>query len=119
MSPAARWRIVALLGVCATLIAGSVAPQSRVAEQLAYFLILFVLIIPIHELGHAVAGALVGFRIMSIVVGSGPPLAAFRWLGVNVQINLLPLVSRGIERLQDIGPPSRGRHRCRPGWSNR
>ena len=82
---------MALLGVCATLIAGSVAPQSRVAQQLAYFLILFVLIIPLHELGHAVAGGLVGFRIMSVVVGSGPPLAAFRALGVNVQINLLPL----------------------------
>ncbi len=82
---------MALLGVCATLIAGTVAPESRVAQQLAYFLILFVLIIPVHELGHAVAGGLVGFRIMSIVVGSGPPLGAFRGLGVNFQINLLPL----------------------------
>ena len=44
MSPAA-WRAVALLGVCATLIAGSLAPESTVAQQLSYFLILFVLIL--------------------------------------------------------------------------
>ena len=91
MTLTARWRLVALAAVSATLIAVAVAPQSPIALQLAYFLALFVFVIPLHELGHAIAGAFVGFRIMGIVVGSGPPLASFRWRDTSVQINLLPL----------------------------
>jgi tetratricopeptide (TPR) repeat protein len=91
MTPTAKARLVALAAVCTTVLAVGIAPQSSIALQLAYFLALFVVVIPLHELGHAIAGAFVGFRIMGIVVGAGPPLADFRWRGVNVQINLLPL----------------------------
>jgi hypothetical protein len=91
MTPTTRWRLLALLGVGATLAAVAISPKSMVAWQLSYFLVLFALIIPVHELGHAIAAAAVGFRVASIVVGTGPPLGAFRFLGVEVQINLLPL----------------------------
>ena len=91
MSQSARWRLVALLGVGATLVASSVAPKSLLGQQLSYFLVVFVLIIPVHELGHAIAGAAVGYRVVRIVVGTGPSLASFPLFGVNVQINLLPL----------------------------
>ena len=83
--------MVALLGVAAALAAASIAPRSLVASQLVYFLVLFALIIPLHELGHAIAGAIVGYRVLNISVGAGPLLAGFRILDVNVQINLLPL----------------------------
>ena len=63
---------MALLGVAATLAAASIAPKSVVTWQLAYFLVLFALIIPLHELGHAIAGAIVGYRVLNISVGTGP-----------------------------------------------
>jgi hypothetical protein len=59
---------------------------------LALTLIAVVVSILVHEGGHALAGAGAGFRIMRIIVGIGPPIVCFRWRGVDVQINLLPLV---------------------------
>src|SRR5262245_42510489 len=91
MSAVGRWRLVALLGVAAALAAASIAPKSLLASPLVHVLVLFVLIIPLHELGHAIAGAIVGYRVLNIAVGAGPLLAGFRVLDVNVQINLLPL----------------------------
>src|SRR6185437_5976574 len=68
--------------------------------QALWFLVVFLVIIPIHELGHALAGLLVGHRIRSVVVGVGPPLLAFDLAGVAVRINLLPLggLTMGVPR---------------------
>jgi hypothetical protein len=60
-------------------------------SQILWFLVIFLVVIPIHELGHAVAGLLVGHRIRSVVIGVGPPLLAFDLAGVAIRINLLPL----------------------------
>ena len=75
----------------AGIVAGLVAPQSRFGQLFLYAAITFAIIIPLHELGHALAGGLVGFRIVAITVGTGPSLVAFRIAGVSVQINALPL----------------------------
>ena len=63
----------------------------RAGEQILWFLVIFLIIIPIHELGHALAGLLVGHRIRSVIVGVGRPLLVFELAGVAVRINLLPL----------------------------
>jgi tetratricopeptide (TPR) repeat protein len=59
-------------------------------SEALWFLVVFLVVIPIHELGHALAGALVGLRIRSVIVGVGAPLLSFNVAGVAVRINLLP-----------------------------
>src|SRR5262245_12445041 len=103
MSLAVSWRALAPLGVCAMLIAGD-GPPERSPLLLFAVLLVFLLSVPIHELGHALAGAAGGFRIMRIIIGIGPAIASFRWRGVDVQINLLPLGG------STVGVPKR-RHR--------
>ena len=58
---------------------------------LPIFLVTSWLVLFLHELGHAVAGDLVGMRIYEIKVGSGPRILAFRMSGISVEFNLLPL----------------------------
>jgi membrane-associated protease RseP (regulator of RpoE activity) len=60
------------------------------ATQIFWFLVVFLVVIPIHELGHALTGFVAGFRIRSVVIGVGSPLLAFDVAGVTVRINLLP-----------------------------
>jgi tetratricopeptide (TPR) repeat protein len=73
-----------------TLSNGQVA-LGRVGQEVLWFLVVFLIVIPIHELGHALAGFLVGHRIRSVVIGVGRPLLVFNLAGVAVTINLLPL----------------------------
>ena len=63
----------------------------RAGSEIFWFLVVFLVVIPIHELGHALAGLLVGFRIRGVVIGVGSPLLAFNVAGVAIRINLLPL----------------------------
>ena len=58
--------------------------------EIFWFLVVFLVVIPIHELGHALAGFLVGYRIRGVVIGVGSPLLAFNVAGVAIRINLLP-----------------------------
>jgi tetratricopeptide (TPR) repeat protein len=69
-----------------------ISPQSVLSAQAFYFVILPLVIIPVHELGHALAGSLVGMRITGITIGSGPTLLAGQLLSVKVRINLVPLM---------------------------
>ena len=82
--------LVSLVALTWKLSVSGVSPGGA-ASQLFWFLIMFVVVIPVHELGHAVAGALVGHEIKSIVVGTGPRLLAFTVAGVAIQINALPV----------------------------
>lgn len=79
MTTTGRWRLVALLAVGATVVAGAVAPTSTLSAGLFFSVALFALVIPLHELGHAAAGALVGYRIMGIVVGTGSTTSGCSW----------------------------------------
>src|SRR5579863_7775829 len=69
---------------------GQVA-SGRAAQEIFWFLVVFLVVIPIHELGHALAGVLVGHRIRSVVAGAGQPKLVFDVGDVSVRINLLPL----------------------------
>jgi tetratricopeptide (TPR) repeat protein len=68
--------------------------------QAVWFLSVFVVVIPLHELGHAIAGILVGHKIKAIIIGAGPRLLSFTVAGAAVQINVLPLggVTMGFPR---------------------
>jgi tetratricopeptide (TPR) repeat protein len=94
-------RAVAIAGlVVAVAVAGAGASLGKVGLEVVWFLAIFVVVIPVHELGHALAGALVGFQIRSVIVGVGPPLFTFQVAGVAVRVNVLPLAgaTMGIPR---------------------
>lgn len=59
-----------------------------------YPFLIFVLFTPLfvflHEVGHAIAGALTGFRIETIKIGHGLFFAAHKWLGIRWEIHVLP-----------------------------
>jgi hypothetical protein len=53
-------------------------------------LFLFLAIIP-HELGHAIAGHLVGWRVFSVAIGIGKQFFKFRLFGIIFALNWLPI----------------------------
>jgi hypothetical protein len=59
----------------------------------AIFLIQVFLIFTIvpHELGHAWAARVLGWRVFRIVLGVGKPLFSRKWLGVPFEVRLLPI----------------------------
>ena len=79
-----------ILGVVVGLAVVRYVPGNQLGQWALFMAITFVLVLPFHELGHAMAGALVGFRITAVIIGVGRPLLAFKILGASVQINLLP-----------------------------
>ena len=94
---AAQKSVASGLGVLAGLVLVTWALSNgqgslgRFGHEVLWFLVVFLIVIPVHELGHALAGFLVGHRIRSVVIGVGRPLLAFTLAGVAVTINLLPL----------------------------
>src|SRR4051794_26990160 len=53
-------------------------------------LFLLLVILP-HELGHAIAGKLVGFRVFRIVVGAGRTFHERRMLGFKLELKTIPI----------------------------
>lgn len=52
------------------------------------FLVVSAAVVAVHETGHAVVGALVGFRPFRVVVGTGPTLARFEVGSTKVELRL-------------------------------
>jgi tetratricopeptide (TPR) repeat protein len=91
MSREQRWRF-GVLGAAVALIATSLAaPRSAFGANVLPFVAFFLIIIPAHELGHALAGALVGHRIVLIRLGVGLKLFAFTAFGTAVELRAFPL----------------------------
>ena len=49
------------------------------------------LVVLIHEVGHALAGKLAGYRVRALLIGSGPRLLWFRLGRVVVYLHAIPL----------------------------
>jgi tetratricopeptide (TPR) repeat protein len=89
-----RWA----LGVLAALVAvsGAVLLFPRPMEEAGLtpvgllFLALFLIAIPAHELGHGLAGALVGYRVRLIRLGIGPVILARRVRTTRLELCALP-----------------------------
>jgi tetratricopeptide (TPR) repeat protein len=100
-----------ILGVAfgIALVVFRISPDLALSAQVFAFLIVPLVIIPVHELGHAIAGWLVGFRIVAVTLGSGPLLLLRTVLGVKVRIKALPLMglTSGVPR--DDAPTQRWR----------
>lgn len=61
-----------------------------------------------HELGHAIAGRVLGFQQIRILVGSGKPLFSFQFFGIPTLISLIPL--GGLTLSGPVAAPSRWRY---------
>jgi hypothetical protein len=85
------------------------APQHVDATGLlsvtAMFWALLLVVIPVHELGHALAGVFVGYRMTLVQVGLGPVLFALRVGSATVQLRAMPLlgIATGIPKVSRRG----------------
>jgi hypothetical protein len=55
------------------------------------FVLAWLPLVAVHELGHALAAWMCGWRVGGIAIGQGRPLASFRVRGVPVRVGRLPL----------------------------
>jgi tetratricopeptide (TPR) repeat protein len=62
-----------------------------------------------HELGHAVAARLVGMKVVRIVVGSGPVLAAREWQGIRFELHRYLLAGGMTAAYHQIESPAKWR----------
>jgi len=90
---ARRLRRIGLTGGLVGLLLLGVAPaQGYLLLNLAALLPLASLAsLALHELGHALAARLLGFRVYSVTLGQGPLLFARRWGRVDLMLRALPL----------------------------
>ena len=89
----AEWVILsAFLLIIFGLFAVGVLGDFRPANLAAPLVLLFwVPLLALHEGGHAVAAALVGWRVRQVVVGVGPAIGRFRLGTAAVEIRLVPV----------------------------
>lgn len=86
-----RWGIAASALVLLGLVFAELAAGGDPRKLSAVFVVLFWYpLIVIHELGHALCARFLGFTVHEIVLGFGPELARFRWLGARVIVRLMP-----------------------------
>jgi len=83
-SPSFVRHLLALSGVSAVLLAGE--PTRAFGwlsvNILLFQLITFAVLIPVHEIGHAIAGRLVGLDVVAVVIGHGRTVWSGRLAGV-------------------------------------
>lgn len=73
------------------------------AKMAAVFVPLwFVVLLPLHELGHAVAARLCGWSLRAIVIGSGGEWARVRCLGTWMSFRLWPVSGYVTPRIGDL-----------------
>jgi membrane-associated protease RseP (regulator of RpoE activity) len=92
MSSTERWTYGIFLVVMLGLFAGEVATNYQpVKLSVLLFLLFWGPLLALHELGHAAAAAIVGWRVQQIVIGMGRPVGAYRLGSAILEIRLLPL----------------------------
>jgi membrane-associated protease RseP (regulator of RpoE activity) len=86
----------AIVAVFTLFIGGAFVAEILSAYQPAKLSILFMLafwvpLVALHELGHAIAAARLGWRVRQLVVGFGPVIKRFEVRGVSVELRALPI----------------------------
>jgi hypothetical protein len=92
-SGAFEWWFSALaLAVILGLFGAAVFVEFRPEKLMALFIPLFwVLLLPLHEAGHAVVAGLLGWYVEQVVIGWGKPVVRFRWGKTRIEIRALPV----------------------------
>jgi len=87
-----RWSAVIFLLILLGLFAGEVIREYHPAKLTALFIVLFwIPLLVLHETGHAVVAALLGWRVHRIVIGMGPRLTRFRVAGIPGELRMVPV----------------------------
>jgi hypothetical protein len=86
------WFSALALAVILGLFAAAVFVEFRPEKLMALFIPLFwILLLPLHEAGHAVVAGLLGWYVGHVVIGWGRPVARFRWGKTRIEIRALPV----------------------------
>src|SRR4051794_38906508 len=80
--------LVAILGL---LVGEVVTNYQPVKLSGLLFLLFWGPLLALHELGHAAAAAIVGWRVQQIVIGMGRPVGTYRLGSAILEIRLIPL----------------------------
>lgn len=92
LSPGERWFVLALaLGFVLLLAADLAAGFSLSKLSVLFVLVLWVPVLLLHELAHALAARSVGWHVSEIVIGFGRELLRFRVGETRVRLRALPL----------------------------
>lgn len=92
LSPQERWMAGLFLGVVLGLFILEIWHDYQPVKLSALLIILFwIPLLALHECGHALAAALLRWRVQKIVIGLGRLVAAFRIRNTSVEIRLLPI----------------------------
>ncbi len=70
-----------------------------------FFLAAWPLLLVVHEGGHAVMAALLGWRVRGVVIGLGRVVWSFRVAGVPVQLRLIPVGGFALPAPRDLRSP--------------
>ncbi len=92
MTPSERWIYAVFLTVILGLMIGEVFTNYEPVKLSALLVVMFwVPLLAVHEAGHAVMAALVGWRVHRVVIGMGRLLGEFQVGGALVEIRLFPV----------------------------
>jgi membrane-associated protease RseP (regulator of RpoE activity) len=90
-TPFEWWFSAGALVLILGLFLAAVFVDFRPEKLMALFIPLFwIVLLPIHEAGHAVVAGLCGWYVGQVVIGWGKPWARFRWGRAQVEIRTLP-----------------------------
>ena len=101
MTSGERWSYAILIGMIFCLFAADVY-SNYVPEKLSVFLfiVFWMIMLPIHEAGHALMAHFLGWHVPLVVVGFGRVLGEFRVGETRVSVRLIPL--EGFARLRPL-----------------
>jgi hypothetical protein len=92
MDTEARWIAIVFFLLLLGLFTAEIVVNFHPAKLTALFIILFwIPLLALHETGHAVMAALLGWRVHRVVIGMGRCLWSFRVGGTPVEIRMLPV----------------------------
>lgn len=70
-----------------------------------FFLFSWVVLVAIHEAGHAIMSWIVGWGVHEVVIGFGKPILKFRCYGVPVEICAFPISGHVLPIVKDFTAP--------------
>ena len=99
MTSGERWSYAILVGLIFCLFAADIY-SDYVPEKLSVFLFLafWMLMLPIHEAGHALMAHFLGWEVPQVVIGFGRTMGEFRVGETQVTVRMIPL--EGFARLR-------------------
>lgn len=86
-------KVSAIVGLLLTLLFLAAILEEYTPQKLSivFYIVFWVPMLVVHELGHAFAARLLGWQVREIVIGFGRTLWHFRYGGTRIKIKLVPI----------------------------